>query len=950
MAKQPHETTTLTILPKLPMPPNHTLLLKQLKKIGIENGAQLPSAEQWAKFLDRVSHSYAQAELERNQLEQSQEIASRDAQKLSRNVDEAQRMTGLGNWSYERTTATGRWSKQCLEIFGLAPGSQFPDYKDFSRRVHKDDRIDLKDRIDAAAHDGRNFEIEFRYLPPNQEMRWVRAIGQPVRDAGGLVVSLHGTVLDVTRRKLIELRQTMEHTVTRLLADSDSPDEVIPEIIQTVCETLGWKCGALWKIGRTDESLSRSANWSVPDTLIEKFFQGGDLGIKPPISASLIGRTLQACEPVWIADVWADPNFQRTAAAIESGLHAAFAFPIQAGGEVLGVMEFFTDQAQPADLQILRSAHFIGRHIGQFFQRKQAEDALRESEAHFRSLVEQATDSFYVHEIDGKFIDVNQRGCDSLGYTRKELLKMTIGNVDLDLSVRELKHLSAQITNRKPLSLESRYKRKDGTIFPVEIRMGPIEIGGRRHLLSLVRDVTERKELQDHIQHLAYHDPLTNLPNRAMFNRDLSHAILQAQRYSKGLALLFIDLDRFKNINDTLGHDAGDRLLQEMSHRISACLRNGDVVARLDGRPDMVARLGGDEFVVLIEEVTDIGHVSYIARKILTSMVKEFLLGEQMVHITASIGISVFPEDGRNEFSLMKHADIAMYRAKERGKNNFQFYSAQMDLHSAELLALESGLRRALERDEFVMYYQAKVETATGRINGVEALVRWQHPDLGLVSPVHFIPLAEESGLIVPLSHWVLNEACTQNQAWQAQGLPPMKMAVNLSARQFSDDDLLLDTEMTLQEVGMDPSLLELEVTESMMMYNTAKTIQILHGFRKMGIRIAIDDFGIGYSSLGHLKQFPVDILKIDRSFIKDLPGDASGEAITEAIIAIGKSMKIKVVAEGVETADQVEFLRQRGCDEIQGYFFSRPIPAADFAKLLKKNVLALTTRKSLSR
>ena len=350
--------------------------------------------------------------------------------------------------------------------------------------------------------------------------------------------------------------------------------------------------------------------------------------------------------------------------------------------------------------------------------------------------------------------------------------------------------------------------------------MGPIEIDGQRHLLSLVRDVTERKELQDHIQHLAYHDPLTSLPNRAMFNRHLSHAIAQAQRYQKGIAVLFIDLDRFKNINDTLGHDAGDRLLQEMAKRVSTCLRGSDVVARLDGSHDLVARLGGDEFVVLIEEVIDVGHISHVARKILAAMVKEFPLGGQMIHVTASIGISVFPEDGRNEFSLMKHADIAMYRAKEIGKNNFQFYSTQMDLHSAELLALESGLRRALERDEFVLYYQAKVDTRTGRITGVEALVRWQHPDLGLVSPVHFIPLAEESGLIVPLSHWVLKEACSQNRAWQKQGLPALRIAVNLSPRQFSDVNLLEDTARTLREVGMDPRLLELEVTESMMMYN----------------------------------------------------------------------------------------------------------------------------------
>jgi EAL domain-containing protein (putative c-di-GMP-specific phosphodiesterase class I) len=280
-----------------------------------------------------------------------------------------------------------------------------------------------------------------------------------------------------------------------------------------------------------------------------------------------------------------------------------------------------------------------------------------------------------------------------------------------------------------------------------------------------------------------------------------------------------------------------------------------------------------------------------------------------------------------------------MYRAKEGGKNNFQFYSAQMDLHSASQLALESSLRRALERNELLLHYQAKVDAQTGRITGVEVLARWQHPELGLMHPEHFIPLAEETGLIVPLTKWVLHEACTQSKVWQKQGLPPMHIAVNLSARQFADENLLSDVETTLAEVGMDPTLLELEITESMMMHNTDKTIQVLAGLKKMGIRIAIDDFGIGYSSLSHLKQLPIDIIKIDRSFIMDIPGDQADEAIADAIIAMGKSLKILVVAEGVEALEQLQFLRSRGCDEIQGFFFSRPLPAQEFSKILRKNL-----------
>jgi diguanylate cyclase (GGDEF)-like protein/PAS domain S-box-containing protein len=921
---------------------NHNLLLRQLKKLSIDTFGTPPNADQWAKFLERVNSAYTDADQERYLLERSHEIASKEMQELYSRIEESQRIAGLGNWTLDRLTGTARCSKECYRIFGIASAADLPTYRKFTRSVHRDDRIDLKDRIEAALHDGKTFELEFRYLLPHGATQWIRAIGQPIKDSDGKVIRLEGTIMDVTRRKLAELRQSMEHTVTRLLADSDAPEEVMPEIIETVCQTLDWVCGAWWKFDRQSETLLRSGSWSLHDPRIEKFFDCFTQEIDAKNSVGLIAASIHLKVPQWHPDISKDSDPLLANQAHASGLHAALALPITVNGELLGIMTFFNTQAQRSDQNVLQSAHFISRHIGQFWQRKQAEDALRVSEAHFRSLVEQATDSFYVHDIEGNIIDANQHGCDYLGYAREELLMLKMADIDIDLSIDELKSLHEQTGLKAPVALESRHKRKDGSIFPVEIRMGPIEINGQRYLLSLVRDIAERKQLQAHIQHLAFHDALTDLPNRAMFNRHLSHAIRQAQRYNRGLAVLFIDLDRFKNINDTLGHNAGDRLLQEMARRLTSCLRSSDVVSRANANEDMVARLGGDEFVVLIENVTDSARISLIARKILTAMDKEFPLDGQIIHVTGSVGISIFPEDGSNEFSLMKHADIAMYRAKEKGKNNFQFYSTQMDQHAAESLALESGLRRALERNELVLFYQAKVELQTGLITGVEALVRWQHPELGLVSPVHFISIAEESGLIVPLSQWVLKQACLQNLAWQKQGLPKLRVAVNLSARQFLDDNLLSDTVATLHEVGMSPEMLEFEVTESMMMQNPEKAVQALTELRQLGIRIAIDDFGIGYSSLSHLKQFPIDIIKIDRSFIKDIPGDKADEAITEAIIAMGKSLKIAIVAEGVETARQLHFLRDRGCDYIQGYFFSRPVHANDFAALIRKNMVDL--------
>ncbi|HEX7644888.1 MAG TPA: EAL domain-containing protein [Burkholderiaceae bacterium] len=921
----------------------HSLLLRQLKRLGIEMGKRPANAQQWLLFLDRVNRAYTEADQERYLMERSQEIASREMQELYGHIEEAQRIAGLGNWSFDRTRRKGLWSKECARIFGYNPPAPMPTYKELSRRVHREDRVQVKDRTEAAFHDGKDFEIEFRWLLPDGATRWLRVASQVQKNESGKVVRLHGTVMNVTARKLVELRQAMEHTVTRLLAETEAPLEVMPEVIETICETADWKGGVLWTLDKAAGAFNRSASWCQPQPRIETFFRLYKSQMKRPQAGSPVARVMLSKAPVWYDDA------ARTGVQREPELRSIFALPILAGGEIIGMMEFFNDVRQFADPDMLLSAHFIGRHIGQFFQRSQAEVALRESEAHFRSLVEQASDSFFVHDVDGRFVDVNQRACESLGYTREELLRMNLADVDLNQPVSELRHLRDRIDaqdKHAPVALESRYRRKNGKEFPVEIRMGPIDIDGQRYLLSLVRDVTERKEMQDHIEHLAFHDPLTELPNRAMFNRHLNHAIAHAQRYHKGLAVLFIDLDRFKNINDTLGHDAGDRLLKEMANRISSCLRQSDVVARTERNigggnvtgGDLVARLGGDEFVVLIEEVTDTARVSHIARKLLAALVKEFPLEGQLIHVTASIGISTFPEDGRNEFSLMKHADIAMYRAKERGKNTFQFYSAQMDLHSAELLALESGLRRSLERKEFVLFYQPKVEARTGRITGVEALVRWQHPELGLVSPVHFIPLAEESGLIGPLSQWVIQEALSQNRRWQELGLPSLRVAINLSARQFVDEELLTDTLRALRESTLDPSLLELEITESMMMHNTEKTVQILSELRRVGIRIAIDDFGIGYSSLSHLKRFPIDTIKIDRSFIKDVPGDKADEAITEAIIAMSKSLQIKVVAEGVESLEQLRFLRARGCDEIQGYFFSRPVSAAEFARLLTEN------------
>lgn len=428
--------------------------------------------------------------------------------------------------------------------------------------------------------------------------------------------------------------------------------------------------------------------------------------------------------------------------------------------------------------------------------------------------------------------------------------------------------------------------------------------------------------------YLAYHDGLTDLPNRSMFSKVLSQSISEANRYQRQLAVAFLDLDGFKQINDTLGHEAGDELLKEVARRLRGCVRESDTVARL----------GGDEFVVLLPQLDDGQHAAKVAQKILAAIAKPFTLIGQEFRVTASIGISTFPADGLDEQTLTKNADLAMYHAKEEGKNNFQFYSAKLNANSLERLTLESSLRHALEHNEFRLHYQAKRDFASGRVTGMEVLLRWEHPDLGTVTPMRFIPIAEETGLIVPIGKWVLNTACAQNVAWQQQGLPALPIAVNLSARQFHDGSLVQDIQSILAVSGMKPNLLELEIAEKLLTHDIEHTLRILTELKALGVRIAIDDFGTGYASLATLQRFPLDTIKIDRSFVRDLTITAApvDTGLADAIIAMGKSLSLTIVAQGVETKDQAEFLRTHACDELQGFYFKKPLPADQFARLLR--------------
>jgi diguanylate cyclase (GGDEF)-like protein len=443
------------------------------------------------------------------------------------------------------------------------------------------------------------------------------------------------------------------------------------------------------------------------------------------------------------------------------------------------------------------------------------------------------------------------------------------------------------------------------------------------------RAMEERVAHARRVEYLAYHDNLTALPNRALFSRLLTQGMQHARRYEKQLALLFLDLDHFKAINDSLGHETGDELLQELGERLRQAVRESDIVARL----------GGDEFVILLPEIREGAQVQPVADKILAAVGRPFILAGQEFRITISIGIALYPHDGEDEQTLMKNADTAMYYAKERGRNNFQFYSEKLNSDSLERLAMESSMRKALQNNEFRLFYQSKHDVRSGRVTGIEALLCWQHPDLGLIAPMQFIPLAEENGLIVAIGRWVFDTALRQNVAWQKEGLPRLSMAVNLTARQFLDDNLVLDIRNALRESGMAPELLELEITETMIMHDMQATLRILQEIKQMGVRIAIDNFGTGYSSLSKLKGFPLDTIKIDGSFIHDAAGGSEGQSLTGAIIELGKSLGFTVLAEGVESKEQVDYLRLHACDQYQGFYSNKPMPAQEFAAVVREQL-----------
>jgi diguanylate cyclase (GGDEF)-like protein/PAS domain S-box-containing protein len=559
-------------------------------------------------------------------------------------------------------------------------------------------------------------------------------------------------------------------------------------------------------------------------------------------------------------------------------------------------------------------------------RRKEAEKELRLAEFS----LEHASDNIFWSDSQGRFVYVNEAACRALGYSREELLSLSIP--DLNPRFRKEGDWPAfwqELKRQGSITFEGQNTTKQGQVFPAEVTANYLEFNGREYSFAFVRDITERKVAEERIRFLAYSDALTGLPNRRLLQDRLTQALASARRQKGRVAVLFLDLDKFKNINDSLGHAVGDLLLQEVAGRLRNATREQDTVARV----------GGDEFLIVLSELKELTDAAVAAERLMDAIIGEYTIQSHSLNITCSLGISVFPEHGTDTESLIKNADAAMYSAKESGRNNFRFFTETINAEAVERLTLENSLQHALEKKELFLVYQPQMDIGTGKIVGLEALLRWQHSELGLVPPDKFVRIAENSGLIVPIGDWVLRTACVQARRWQEDGLPPVRVAVNVSAVQFRRQGFPAQIRTVLRETGLAPQYLELELTESLLLADAGVTLSVIQELKAMGLMLAIDDFGTGYSSFSYLKQFRVSRLKIDRSFIRDVAANPDDAAITAAIISMAKSLHLKVIAEGVENEEQMSFLRLHQCDEIQGYYFSKPLTVEQAAdKLRGKN------------
>ena len=775
-------------------------------------------------------------------------------------------------------------------------------------------------RMIAGGNEGTR--IESRYTRKDGDAVWVDVTTRLVRGPDGNPLYLQTVAVDLRDRKRAEVLQAARFAVTQALVTSPGWEKAAPGVLEGLCRTLDWELAEYWEVDAEREVMHFVTAWKRPGrdttsyeaTAAQASYRRGE---------GLAGRVWESGSPVSVADLASDDS-PRAAAAVAAGLKGIVGFPVRSGRRVVGMIALHTWAPRALDEGLLAVMNDVGSQIGEFVERKRAEVALQESEKRMRSVLDNVSDGLATIEQSGIIESANPAVVKLFGYSEQELVGQ---QADVLIATTHRSAFVNYLERRLKLDIpvsgahETMGKRKNGSLFPLEFVVSSMQIGSGHLFIATLRDISERKAHTDALEYQALHDALTGLPNRSLFGDRLRQALLAARRNQKMFGVLLLDLDRFKDINDALGHDRGDSLLQEVTARLRGVLR----------ATDTIARLGGDEFAVLTQDAKHPDDVVSIARKILASLEGPFAIADQMVETGASIGIAMYPVHGDDPSTLLRRADVAMYVAKRSG-GGYAVYAPEQEAQTLRRSGLAGELRRSIPQGELVLHYQPQVTLATGAIHSVEALVRWNHPREGLMPPDRFIPMAEETGIIHPLTAWVLDSALAQLTRWLEDGLD-VSVSLNVSPRNIEDHSL---EEMVARALGtfkVEPQRLTLEITEGVAM--AAAAAKALHRLNEMGVRLALDDFGTGYSSLLYLMRLPVNEIKIDRSFVAALATDPDSGAIVRSAVGLGHNLGLRVVAEGLQDRAAEAVLVESGCDAAQGFLVGRPCAEKEMTSLL---------------
>lgn len=836
--------------------------------------------------------------------------------------------------------------------FEQLTGYSFAEIRGKNPRILRSENmpIEVYEDLWRTIKGGQVWRGDIQNRKRNGELFWESEIISPITNDKGEITHFIAVKEDITERKKSEQRLYRLNRTLRLISEcnealvhSHAERDLVNVICNEIVDVGGYRM-AWVGYAQTDEDR----------TVRPVAFAGHDGGFLESVKISWAdvphgqdtsGTAIRSGLVVAAGDILTHPRYAPwQAEAGKRGYASSVALPLKDGTGTFGVLNIYSSEPDAFDTDEIKLLGELADDLAYGIvslrtreERRKAVEALAESEERFRSISSSAQDAIVMVDERGAITYWNPAAEQVFGYRSVAVLGKNLHQTlfpsqcrqDGETGLRQFPGAQGEATVGKIREVSAR--RADGSEFPAELSMGTVKIRGKAGAVGVIRDITERKHYQEQLEHRAAHDPLTGLPNRVLLKDRIEQAIAQARRHGSEVAVMLVDLDRFKNVNDSFGHPVGDVLLQKVAHRLGECLRGTDTVARLEG--ETVARLGGDEFTLVLSEMANEERLNTVIQRVLAEISKPYEIEGREFIATCSIGISLYPGDGSDVDTLMRNADAALYQAKEGGGNNYQFYTAELNAKAFERLSVETDLRRALSKQEFSLHYQPQVDVITGELIGTEALLRWRHPKLGMVPPDRFIPIAEDSGLIVPLGEWVLREACRQNKAWQDAGFPPIPVAVNISTLQFRQQNFTETVTWILAETGLSPKYLELEITESLMMHDAQRVVEQLSRLKALGVQLAIDDFGAGYSSLSYLKRIPVNKVKIDMSFVREITSDPDSAAIAAVIIGIGHTLRLQVIAEGVETLEQFSVLKAQGCDHTQGYYFSRPLPPGEFQK-----------------